>query len=558
MPDAMDRIDTNMDGIGHLISDKKIETPPYQRSFAWEEDQVKDLLRDIGDAIHVRAPEYFLGTIVLTPGENQRLHVIDGQQRLASTTIFLAEIRNFFRRQNDHDRASIIQSTFIAKQDRRSLEDRPNLLLNQSDNPYFQSLIVSDADVDVSTEAHKRIRNAKEISAEFVNTIVRLSHEPTTVLNDWLDYIEKRVKVIVVTVSSEANAYTIFEVLNDRGIELSITDLLKNYLFRVSGERLQEVQDSWTSMRSRIESVDRERAIKTFIRHAWSSMHGTTRERELYDKIKERVTGTQPAIDLVVHLDRSAADYIALYDSSNARWQSLGARVQDAIYSFRELRVIQNRPLILAILQNFEDTAIQQALPMLVSWTVRFLICGGSGSGTLEALFSTSAQRISDGEVTSAKQLLEMNRKSLPSDQRFGLAFANATVSKNFLARYYLRSIESFVRNDREMRISQHHEDVNLEHILPQSPGEDWSHFSDEDVSNYYKRLGNLTIMDSNLNVAADNSSFEQKKIVYRQSRIKITNSLVDYAEWSIESIRERQEQLSQTAMQVWGLTPLQ
>ena len=141
MPDAIDRIDANLDGIGHLLSDKKIETPPYQRSFAWEKDQVKDLLRDIGDVIRANAPEYFLGTIVLTPGDNQRLHVIDGQQRLASTTIFLAEIRNYFQRQDDQQRAAIIQSTYIAQQDRRSLEDQPNLLLNQSDNPFFRHIL---------------------------------------------------------------------------------------------------------------------------------------------------------------------------------------------------------------------------------------------------------------------------------------------------------------------------------------------------------------------------------------------------------------------------------
>ena len=217
MPDAIDRIDANLDGIGHLISDKRIETPPYQRSFAWEKDQVTDLLRDIGDAIRANAPEYFLGTIVLTPGENQRLHVIDGQQRLASTTIFLAEIRNYFRQHDDLDRATIVQSTYIAQQDRRTLEDQPNLILNQSDNPFFQALVVSDDDAEIVTEAHKRIGDAKSISQEFVRTIVRPSHEPTNVLNDWLDYIERNVKVIVVTVSSEANAYTIFEVLNDRG-----------------------------------------------------------------------------------------------------------------------------------------------------------------------------------------------------------------------------------------------------------------------------------------------------------------------------------------------------
>ncbi len=556
MPETIDRIDASLDGIGHLISDKRIETPPYQRSFAWEENQVTDLLRDIGDAIRANDPEYFLGTIVLTPGNNQRFHVIDGQQRLASITIFLAEIRNYFRYKGDSERAKIVQSQYIAQQDRRSLEAQPNLVLNQSDNPFFQALIVDDTDPDLSTEAHKRIREAKLIVQKFVQTIVGPSHEPIDVLNDWLDYIESNVKVIVVTVSSEANAYTIFEVLNDRGIELSITDLLKNYLFRMSGQRLLEVQDAWTSMRGRIESVDREQAIKTFIRHVWSSTYGTTRERELYDRIKERVSGTKQAVDLAVHLNQSAADYVALYDSSNSRWRDLGARVQDAISSFRELRVIQNRPLILAILREFDDAEIQQSLPMLVSWTVRFLICGSGGSGSLEALFSTSAKNITAGEITSAQQLLDFNRASLPSDQRFGEVFSHATVSKNYLARYYLRTIESFASSNQELRINQHHDDVNLEHILPQTPSENWGHISDEDAANYYKRLGNLTIMDSDLNVAADNDPFEDKKAVYQQSRIEITRSIVDKPFWDTEAIENRQQELSQIAVQVWSLTP--
>ncbi len=556
MPEEIDRIFTNLDGIGHLISDKKIETPPYQRSFAWEKDQVTDLLRDIGDAIRANAPEYFLGTIVLTPGNNQRFHVIDGQQRLASTTIFLAEIRNYFRHKGDSQRAEIVQSKFIAQLDRRSLESQPNLVLNQSDNPFFQALIVDDTNLEFSTEAHKRIQEAKLIAQQFVQTIVGPSHEPIDVLNDWLDYIESNVKVIVVSVNSEANAYTIFEVLNDRGIELSITDLLKNYLFRMSDRRLSEVQDAWTSMRSRIESVDREQAIKTFIRQVWSSTYGTTRERELYDRIKERVSGTQQAVNLAVHLNQSAADYVALYDSSNSRWRDLGARVQDAISSFRELRVVQNRPLILAILREFDDAEIQQSLPMLVSWTVRFLICGSGGSGTLEALFSTSAKNITVGEITSAQQLLDFNRASLPSDQRFGEAFSRATVSRNYLARYYLRTIESFVSSNQELRVNQHHDDVNLEHILPQTPCENWRHISDEDAANYYKRLGNLTIMDSNLNVIADNDPFEDKKTVYQQSRIEITRSIMNIPFWDTEAIENRQQELSQIAVQVWSLTP--
>jgi len=556
MPQPIERIDVHLDGIGHLISDKKIEVPAYQRSFAWEKDQVTDLFRDISDAIRSNAPEYFLGTIVLTPAANDKTHVIDGQQRIATTLVFIAEVRNFLRARGDVDRSDTIQSDYIAKRDRRTLETQANVVLNESDNPFFQAAIVENGRMEPVTEAHNRIRDAKTIASEFVGRIAAQSHEPVEALNDWLDYIDNKAKVIVVNVSSEANAYTIFEVLNDRGIDLSIADLLKNYLFRIAETRLRDVQDAWTSMRSRIESVEREQAIKTFIRHVWSSRHGLTRERELYDRIKERVTGRQQAVDLAVELNTAAADYVALYNPANPKWRALGPAVQDAIYALGEMRVIQNRPLVLAILRHFEDREIRSTLPMLVCWTVRFLIGGSGGSGTLENLFSTTAQRISAGDITTARQLFEATRGSLPSDAAFRDAFAAANVSKNFLARYYLRAIATNDNPDGEYRISQHHDEVNLEHVLPQEPGENWNHISAEDAKSWHKRLGNLTIMDSALNVAAANAPFDDKKAIYAQSRIEITRSLSELPDWTLERIQERQNALADKAVQVWPLAP--
>ncbi|GHG22417.1 DUF262 domain-containing protein [Paracoccus aerius] len=553
---SIERIDVHLDGIGHLISDRKIEVPAYQRSFAWEIDQITDLLRDISDAIRANSPEYFLGTIVLTPAENDKVHVIDGQQRIASTLIFIAQVRNYLRARGDAERAETIQAEYIARRDRRTLETHANVVLNESDNPFFQGAIIEDTITAPSTEAHKRIADAKKIAGEFVQRITDQSHEPIEALNDWLDFIDNKAKVIVVNVSSKANAYTIFEVLNDRGIDLSIADLLKNYLFRISETRLGEVQDAWTSMRSRIESVDNEKEIKTFIRHVWSSKYGLTRERELYDRIKERVTGRQQAVDFSVELNNSAADYVALQNPGNPKWRALGSATQDAIYALAELRVTQSRPLILAILRKFTDAEIRRALPMLVSWTVRFLIGGSGGSGTLENLFSSTAEKVSTEEIATARQLYEATRATLPTDATFREAFSNASVAKNYLARFYLRSIASHDNPEGEYRISQHHDDVNLEHILPQNPGENWSNISAEDATNWYKRLGNLTIMDSALNVAAANASFDEKKKIYAQSQIEITRSLSEVKEWTLDAIQVRQNELADKAVKLWKLTP--
>ena len=557
MPEPIERIDVHLDGIGHLISDKKIEVPAYQRSFAWEKDEVTDLFRDINDAIRANAPEYFLGTIVLTPAANDKTHVIDGQQRIATTLVFIAEVRNFLCERGDAERSDTIQSQYLARRDRRTLETQANVVLNESDNPFFQTAIVENGNIDATTGAHGRIAKAKVIARGFVERIAEQSHEPVEALNDWLDYIDNKAKVIVVNVSSEANAYTIFEVLNDRGIDLSIADLLKNYLFRISDTRLRDVQDAWTSMRTRIESVEREQAIKIFIRHIWSSKHGLTRERELYDKIKERVTGRQQAVDLAVELNNAAADYVALDNPTNPKWRALGSDVQDAVYALGELRVVQNRPLIFAILRKFEDAEILCALPMLVSWTVRFLISGSGGSGTLESLFSNTARKVSADEIRSARQLYEETRPSLPTDAAFSEAFARASVSKNHLARYYLRAIATLDNGPgAEYRISQHHNEVNLEHVVPQVPGDNWNHIAPEDAAGWYKRIGNLTIMDSALNVAAANAPFDEKKAFYADSNIEITRSLSELPEWTLERIETRQNELAEKAVLVWPLTP--
>lgn len=137
------------------------------------------------------------------------------------------------------------------------------------------------------------------------------------------------------------------------------------------------------------------------------------------------------------------------------------------------------------------------------------------GGGTLESLFSNTAQKISAAEITTARQLYETTHASLPSDAMFREAFSGASVSKNYLARYYLRAIAASDDRTGEYRISQHHDDVNLEHVLPREPGENWPHISAEEAAGWHKRIGNLTVMDSTLNVNAANDSFDEKKAVY-------------------------------------------
>ena len=88
-------INANDVGIGATLNQNSLMVPPNQRSYAWEESHVQTLFEDLSGAISVGSQPYFLGTLVLTQGDTDRLEVADGQQRLATTSILIAAIRDY-------------------------------------------------------------------------------------------------------------------------------------------------------------------------------------------------------------------------------------------------------------------------------------------------------------------------------------------------------------------------------------------------------------------------------------------------------------------------------
>jgi hypothetical protein len=104
----------------------------------------------------------------------------------------------------------------------------------------------------------------------------------------------------------------IFEVLNDRGLDLSITDLLKNYIFRTAANRVAEAQAAWAQMTTVISEVASEPELKNFIRHYWTATHGMTRERELYDAIKKSINSKAKAVEFAKSLAKASTFYAGL------------------------------------------------------------------------------------------------------------------------------------------------------------------------------------------------------------------------------------------------------
>lgn len=557
------KINFNLKGIGTILADKNLSVPLYQRSYAWEKKNVEDLFLDLGAAIKTNIDtEYFLGSIVLV-NPNNEFEVVDGQQRLATTTILLAAFRDYFFKQKDTESYLDIENKYLFVRNRRSKEVVPRLKLNEVDRDFFLKYILSlPNDPDRKTkplrDSHKKIADAALIAKRYIENIVKSTSGPRDSILDWLDFIDEKIVVIKVVVPNDSDAFAIFETLNDRGLDLALSDLLKNYLFRLSGDRIDEAKNNWTLMYGSLEAVAKETIVKTYIRHLWSSKNGLTREKELYEQIKKNTTSKQGAIDFTVDLAEGAKIYAAFINTNSDTWNKYTDKARKCVETLNTLQITQVRPLLLSILKKFPASEANKALPLIISWTVRFLITGKIGGGTIEDNYSELAKNVENETIKTAADLRKdsVMTRLVPPDKEFEEAFATVSVSKSFLARYYLSVLENQNKNEPapELITNTNTDVVNLEHILPEHPSSDWSYISPEDCQTYYNRLGNLTLMKSKPNSDIGNKSFAVKLEEYKKSEHSLTKELEGKTVWNISDIEERQRKLAVLAVKAWSL----
>lgn len=554
----MQEIKIHLDGVSNVLKTKRFRVPAYQRSYSWEHEHIESLLNDINDAIKNKEKEYFLGSIVVTGPAGQRYEVVDGQQRLTTVSLLIAAIKDIFDKDGDTEVVSSVKTEFLASTDRKTKEKEPKLVLNEVDNELYQELIDGILKADGSKyprQSHKRLLEAAKFIYKYMDDLCAASKDAEADLHAWLDYLESNLKVIVVTAPDDSNAFIIFETLNDRGLELAISDLLKNYLFHKSSDKIEETKNRWLSMVAVLESASDDPLIVTYLRQFAMSKYGLIREKELFGLIKRRITNKKTALQFSSELATTAKVYSALINTDHEHWNKFDPKVRESIAAINLLGMTQIRPLLLAILEKFDPTNVKKSFEKLVSAAVRFQIVGGVGGGSLERMYAETAKSVSDGAISTVQELIKAF-SSLPTDSLFEQAFAIASISKQSLARYYLRCLEEGVMSKDEERVpSKDTGRVNLEHILPITLGSDWqSEWGAEDARAYQKRIGNLALVSATGNSIVGNEKFDEKKKLYSKSALHFTKMIAIEGKWTKAAIDARQREMALTAVNVWSM----
>ncbi|MBI5363531.1 MAG: DUF262 domain-containing protein [Planctomycetes bacterium] len=547
--------------------------PRFQRDYSWTETEWEDLWQDLlgtmspgGEASH------YMGYLVLQSTDDRTFDVIDGQQRLTTLSlIVLAALKGLQRRidagvdaERNKQRMEQLRQTYVGYLDPVTLVPRSKLTLNRNNDRYYQTFIVPLAArlPQHNVKASERtLRSAFEWFDRNVEAYVAASKspDPGMTIAQLVDSMSDKLFFTVITVSDELNAYKVFETLNARGVRLSATDLLKNYLFSVlhrSDEHeveLAALDDRWEGIVGRLGAAD----LPEFLRVHWNSRHASARQSELFQVIRTRVTTRQQVFDLLRDMEADVDTYVALTQPETLGWSPTW---REHVATLRMFSVRQPFPLLLAARRNLDDAEFERVLAACVTLSFRYNVIAGLHTADQERAYHSTAVGIATGRIRDARGTLDALRGIYVSDDNFQAAFADralrTTAARNRkIVRYVLSRLERHVGGAAP---DLDDPSVSVEHVLPEHPGQGWESFAGELHEAHVYRLGNMTLLAASTNRDVGNADFEAKRAVYGASAVQLTAKIAaEFTEWTPESIDRRQKQLARLAKAEWRIDQL-
>lgn len=566
-------------GLGQLLEQHRFVVPNHQRDYSWTIDEVKQLLDDIDDAMARNDPFYFIGLMVfMGPDDDGVLTVLDGQQRLATAILFFSAVRNWLNQHSDHRAdAQMIQDWFIGRGELMVRTLRPRLIMNTANNDAFNAYVVASVPVAEikstlgklrKADRNRRLLEAAAFCHDRVAEVVSSSMDSAQAaqrLVRIVNYLRETASVARLTVSSDGMAFTIFETLNDRGLELAPLDLIKNFLFGQAEKhpqpRIGDMEQRWAQMMNTLRNVKPAAFLKAF----WTSRHGRVQMPNLFTLLKRHYNSPQKAVDLSIEMLAVSEQFVATESPDDPIWSPYPPACRETIKWLKVLGAQQFPPIILAAFHGFDEREMERLLRLLEVLVVRYQLIGGGRTGLLEVASARLAHKIFKGELATATAAFADLQDVYPSDDDFKAAFATKEEQTNPKADYLLRRLEG-----EERRINGQAETpddpgagLTIEHVLPKKPQSDsWQPLIEADrslVDDCVFKLGNLCLLgktNRELGKAkkggAVDDSFATKVGAYATSTVLTTRMITDATTWDRMAIKHRQAHLAKLAANVW------
>ena len=549
--------------------DYRFEIPDYQRPYAWTEEEVGELLDDLlqamdrGNTKEVgELPPYFLGSIVLIQdAPSPEAAVVDGQQRITTLTILFCVLRELSNSPDPEYQQAIAEYVRSRGNPTAGIEGHFRLRVRDRDRDYFEKNVqqpgalcdfLNQTNVNSLPDSRQRMfENAKYLWCKLSS----LEDERRDMLTKFL---VQRCYMVIVSTSDQRSAYRIFAVMNDRGLDLSPTDILKA---DVIGEMNEDTRPRYTDIWESIEEeIGREDFRELFAHIRMIYMKKKMRRGTLQDEFKEGVLNSEKLkstnfIDdvLTPYSDAYKVVSRAYYESSN------GAETVNKYLEY--LKRLDNfdwiPPAMVFFNRNPNETD-------LLARFVRDLERLAYGLFLLRANVNQRIDRYAAvlEDIEKGTDLFDGTSvlQITPEEKIKILQTLDGSIyTTPRIPSPLLRRLDSLLA---EKGATYDYPTVSIEHVLPQNPNSEseWlKTFPDEvERHEWTHKLANLVLLSHRKNAKAQNYDFERKKTEYFQrggvTTFALTTQVVTESEWTPKVLDRRQRELIDALGKEWRL----
>ncbi|MFT2659373.1 DUF262 domain-containing protein [Helicobacter pylori] len=526
--------------------------PIYQRVYSWEKEQCKQLWDDI---IKIGGNDkmdgHFIGSILyvldgITHSDNALL-IIDGQQRLTTITLLLIALRNHL---SDEVKRKEIEKHYLINSDKDG-DKKFRLILSESDKDTLLSLI--DKDRRKPSEPSSKIVENFKLFEEWIS-------KNTNKLETIFKGLEKLMIVEIALEKGKDDPQLIFESMNSKGIELTQTDLIRNYIVMETEIEKQEgfYNKYWRAMEE--EFKQNKKWFDRFVRH-----YVTIKTREIpntnkvYAALKDYRQKEGIGIeDLLKDLQKYCGYFCQIVFKKET--DKIDEDLNKALGFLVDLEMDVIYPLLLELYSDFIDEVLsnddfKSSIALIESYICRRAVCG-LGTNSLNKVFPSFTKHIQKDEYFKSLKahfgyLTEKQR--FPNNDEFKKLFITIDFYHFKKNRYFFERLEKFDTNE-----PVNTKGLTVEHIMPQKLTEEWERDLGENFkeihNKYLHTIGNLTL--TGYNSEYSNKSFQEKRGMekgFKNSPLRLNQGLRDdLKSFGEEEIKKRANDLADLALEIW------
>lgn len=555
-----------------LGSKRQFVIPRFQREYSWDKKNYQEFLEDmLGNLIikdgRISSSQYFLGTMLFignfAEGTEQEIQVVDGQQRLTTITILFSAMSDIFLTLGEQTLSRKLFA-YIMTEDDDGNEVR--ILKSKTSYPFF-SYFIQDKEKkmspDATTEEEHCIKETYEyfraqLTEAKLKSMLKRKHgseivealSEIDVLKALRDQVLNSTFISISTTDRE-QANKIFEILNAKGKRLAYIDLIKNKIFEVLNkvEPADFAEETWKNIKETLSFGKESVGLATFYQHFWSSKYKKVSSNKLYEAFNSTIKKSETEYtEFIKELLKNAKIYMQIVNPKredyNNRKEYFGI-VQSLSCINNYFNVVQVRIALLALFDTkqrgiVDFTMLRDTLSCLENFHFAYNAILANRTNRLEKIYSSFAIALRKSQTKAEAKCVIRDKLVAPLDELFptfdsfsekfvALSFTKKDKVSNVKTKYAINKLNSLYSNNEVFA-----NDGTIEHIIP------------EKEQGNTLNIGNLILLEDNLNVEAGHENYANKCAVYAKSNyIWVKNFVAQHEQWDSSMIEQRAKEMA-------------